>query len=50
MDVSPLAEDAYELEQVLVFGRVLRGFGPVTADTDVRRIVAVCTAVAGGNH
>jgi hypothetical protein len=46
MDVSPLDDDAYELDQVLVFGRVLRGFGPVTADTDVRRIVAVCTAMA----
>ena len=35
-------EDAYELQSVTFHGRTLSGFGTITSQTNVRRIVEVC--------
>ena len=42
MDVADLGGGKYELSAVTVHGRTLRGFGPITAETNVRNIVLVC--------
>lgn len=45
MDVSPLDNDTYEINEIVVLGRALSGFGVVSAHTDVKRVVDVCKAL-----